>query len=80
MLEVWCLDRNSSREGETVNPHLKNLLHLSLIILAVFVIVIGLFICSTLKSHEQFMVGIVIVAVGGILVGLVNDFTKGVES
>jgi hypothetical protein len=63
-----------------VNPHLKNLLHLSLIVLACLVIVAGLAICSTLKTHEQFMVGVVIVAVGGILLGLVNDFTKGVES
>ncbi len=63
-----------------MSPYTKSLLNMGLIILAVLVMVVGLLICSTLKSHEQFMIGVVVIAVGGILVSLIRDFSKGVGS
>jgi len=63
-----------------MNQTVKNALNMALIILASLVMVGGLLICSTLKSHEQFMVGVVVVGVGAILVGLIRDFSQGSES
>ena len=63
-----------------MNQTAKHAINLGLIILAVLVMVVGLLICSTLKSHEQFMVGVVVVGVGAILVGLIRDFSQGSES
>ena len=63
-----------------MNAYTKSLLNMGLIILASLVMVGGLLICSTLKSHEQFMIGVVVVAVGGILISLIKDFSQGSES
>ena len=63
-----------------MNAYTKSLLNMGLIILASSVMVGGLLICSTLKSHEQFMIGVVVVAVGGILISLIRDFSQGSES
>lgn len=63
-----------------MNAYTKSLLNMGLIILAVLVMVVGVLICYSVKGDQQFMIGVVVIAVGGILVSLMKDFAKGSES